>query len=70
MKDDTLWACLAGLSISAKHLDTAEVAYSAVQEADKVHYIQYINTLPSREARSAEMSVLIGNYQVRIEVYQ
>ncbi len=64
VKDETLWACLAGLSVAAKHLPTAEVAYSSIQEADKVHYIQYINTLPSREARNAEMSVLIGNYQV------
>ncbi len=58
-----LWACLAGLSVASKHLETAEIAYSSIQEADKVHYIQYINTLPSREARNAEMSVLTGNYQ-------
>lgn len=31
VKDDTLWACLAGLSVAAKHLETAEVAYSAIQ---------------------------------------
>ena len=63
MKDESLWAALAGLSLAAKHLGTAEASYSAIQEADKVHYIQYINTLPSKEARSAEMSMLVGNYQ-------
>ena len=42
VKDDTLWSCLAAMATSAKHLETAEVAYSAILEADKVHYIQYI----------------------------
>lgn len=63
MKDDTLWSCLAGMAINARHLETAEVSYSAIHEADKVHYIQYIKELPSKEARNAEMSVLTGNYQ-------
>ena len=27
---------MAGLSVHARHLDTAEVAYAAIQEADKV----------------------------------
>ena len=40
-----------------------KVAYSAINEADKVHYIQYIKELPSKEARNAEMAVLTGNYQ-------
>jgi hypothetical protein len=33
------------------------------QEADKVYYIQYIKSLPVREARMAEMAVLSGHYQ-------
>ena len=36
VKDPVLWACLAGLAVHSKHLDTAEVAYAALQEADKV----------------------------------
>ena len=36
MKDPVLWACLAGLAVHSKQLDTAEVAYAAIQEADKV----------------------------------
>lgn len=63
VKDETLWACLAGISTQARHLETAEVSYSAIQEADKVHYIQYIKELPSKEAQNAEMAVLTGNYQ-------
>ena len=36
VKDPVLWACLAGLAVHSKQLDTAEVAYAAIQEADKV----------------------------------
>ena len=51
------------MAVQAKHLDTAEVAYAAIQESDKVYYIQYIKELPLKEARSAEMSVMTGHYQ-------
>ena len=50
-------------TLQARHLDTAEVAYAAIQEADKVHYIQYIKGLPLQEARNAEMAVMTGHYQ-------
>ena len=65
VKDDTLWACLAAMATHAKHLETAEVAYSAIMEADKVHYIQYIKDLPLKELRNAEMSVLTENQMKR-----
>ena len=61
--DRMLWACLAGMAVHARHLDTAEVAYAAIQEADKVYYIQYIKELPLKEARAAEMAVMTGHYQ-------
>ena len=63
VKDDGLWACLAGMATQARHLDTAEVAYAAIHEADKVGYIQYIKELPNKEARNAEMAILTGSYQ-------
>ena len=56
---------LAAMATHGKQLEVAEVAYSAINEADKVHYLQYIRDLPSKEARNAEMAVLTGNYQVR-----
>ena len=34
--DDSLWAMLAAMSTHAKQLETAEVAYAAINEADKV----------------------------------
>ena len=60
VKDDSLWAMLAAMATHSKQLETAEVAYSAINEADKVHYIQYIKDLPSKDARNAEMAVLTG----------
>ena len=48
------------MATHSKHLETAEVAYSAIMEADKVHYIQYIRELPVKEVRNAEMAVLTG----------
>ena len=40
-----------------------QVSYAAIQEADKVYYIQYIKELPLKEARAAETSVMTGHYQ-------
>ena len=62
----TFFVFLAGMSTHAKHLETAEVAYSAIMEADKVHYIQYIRELPIKEVRNAEMAVLTGNMNFHI----
>ena len=59
---------IAGMSTHAKHLETAEVAYSAIMEADKVHYIQYIRELPIKEVRNAEMAVLTGTLTVSFHI--
>lgn len=60
VKEDSLWACLAVMSAYAKELATAEVAYAAIDEADKVQFIQHIRELPSKEARAAEMALFCG----------
>ncbi|XP_074657644.1 intraflagellar transport protein 80 homolog [Tubulanus polymorphus] len=62
-KDDTLWACLAAMAAYNKDLNTAEIAYAAINEADKVQYIQHIKELPLREARNAAMALFTGNSQ-------
>lgn len=63
VKDETIWACLAAMSTYAKELTTAEVAYAAICEADKVQYILNIKEIPIKEARNAEMALLCGNSQ-------
>ena len=47
VKDDTLWACLAGMAVNARHLETAETAYAAIHEADKVAIYIFFLYLPS-----------------------
>lgn len=61
VKDDALWACLAAMATAARDLNTAEIAYAAIDEADKVQYIQYIKNLPMKELQNAEMALLCGN---------
>ncbi|CAM6088739.1 unnamed protein product [Calypogeia fissa] len=57
VKDNLLWACLAGMAVDSKELSTAEVAYAALDEVDKVHYILHVRDLPSEEARQAELAL-------------
>lgn len=63
VKDDILWSCLAAMSSYAKELNTAEVAYAAIQEADKVQFILNIKDIPVKDARNAEMALLCGSPQ-------
>lgn len=55
--DNTLWACLAAMAIHKGQLDTAEVALAAIDEVEKLTYIQYIKTIPSQQGRQAELMI-------------
>lgn len=57
VKDTVLWACLATMAAHAKDLNTAETAYAAIDEADKVQYINHIKEIPSQEGRNAAMAL-------------
>lgn len=59
-RDESLWACLAAMAAYHKQLSTAEVAYAAIDESDKVQFIQHIKELPSKEVRNAEMALFCG----------
>ncbi|NXU40962.1 IFT80 protein, partial [Drymodes brunneopygia] len=63
VKDQTLWACLAAMAVANKDMATAEIAYAAIGEIDKVQYINSIKELPSRESRMAHMLLFSGNTQ-------
>ncbi|XP_077344190.1 intraflagellar transport protein 80 homolog isoform X1 [Lithobates pipiens] len=63
VKEQTMWACLAALAIANKDMSTAEVAYAAIGEIDKVQYINSINDLPSKESRLAHIQLFSGNFQ-------
>ncbi|KAI8586701.1 WD40-repeat-containing domain protein [Geranomyces variabilis] len=53
-----LWACLAAMAIHGQDLNTAEVAYAAIDEVAKVRYIVHIRSLQSAPARMAELALL------------
>ncbi|NWV82152.1 IFT80 protein, partial [Dasyornis broadbenti] len=61
VKDQTLWACLAAMAVASKDMTTAEIAYAAIGEIDKVQYINSIKDLPSKESRMAHMLLFSGN---------
>lgn len=55
VKQDPLWAALAGMSLEGRHLDTAEIALAAISELDKLQYILWVKDIPSEEGRNAEL---------------
>ncbi|XP_051966276.1 intraflagellar transport protein 80 homolog isoform X2 [Xyrauchen texanus] len=62
-KDQTLWSCLAGMAMSSRELSTAEVAYAAIGEVDKVQYINFIKDLPSKDSCAAHVLLFSGRVQ-------
>uniref|UniRef100_H0ZLQ6 Intraflagellar transport 80 n=1 Tax=Taeniopygia guttata TaxID=59729 RepID=H0ZLQ6_TAEGU len=62
-EDQTLWACLAAMAVASKEMSTAEIAYAAIGEIDKVQYIHSIKELPSKESRLAHMLLFSGSTQ-------
>lgn len=57
VKEGTLWACLAAMSIYCRELNTVEIALAAIDEADKVQFINYIKDLPSEPSRNAALAL-------------
>jgi intraflagellar transport protein 80 len=53
-----LWACLAATAVFGEELNTAEVAYAAINEIHKVQFICSVKSVPSSEGRAAELALL------------
>lgn len=62
VKEPTLWACLAIMSINARELNTTEISLAAINEADKVQYINYVKELPSEASRNAALAMYCKKY--------
>ena len=62
VKEATLWATLAAMAIYQRELNTVEIALAAIDEADKVQFINYVKELPSEPSRNAALAV----YQKKI----
>ena len=50
------------MSIYCRELNTVEIALAAIDEADKVQYINYIKELPSEPSRNAALAVYCKKY--------
>jgi len=57
VKEKTLWACLAAMSIYCRELNTVEISLAAIDEADKVRYINQVKELPSEASRNAALAL-------------
>ncbi|KAM7413006.1 hypothetical protein PAMA_020407 [Pampus argenteus] len=62
-KDQSLWACLAGMAMANRELNTAEMAYAAIGELPRVQYINFIKEQPSKESSLAHMLMFSGQIQ-------
>ncbi|XP_077899707.1 intraflagellar transport protein 80 homolog isoform X3 [Ictidomys tridecemlineatus] len=63
VKEQTMWACLAAMAVANRDMTTAEIAYAAIGEIDKVQYINSIKDLPSKESKMAHILMFSGNIQ-------
>ncbi|KAJ9470386.1 Intraflagellar transport protein 172-like protein [Diplonema papillatum] len=63
VKETFMWCVLAGLAVRNGQLATAEIAYAALEEADKLQYMRYIQEIPVPEGRAAELAL----FQRRID---
>lgn len=62
-KDQSLWACLAGMAMAKRELNTAEMAYAAIEELPRVQYINFLKDQPSKESFLAHMLMFSGQMQ-------
>ncbi|XP_003968452.2 intraflagellar transport protein 80 homolog [Takifugu rubripes] len=59
----SLWACLAGMAMANRELNTAEIAYAAIGELPKVQNIKFIKEQPSKESHLARLLLFSGQIQ-------
>lgn len=57
VKEQTLWACLAAVSLNSRELNTAEIALAAVESIDKVQFVNKLKELPSEASRNAHLAL-------------
>jgi intraflagellar transport protein 80 len=45
LQDPSMWACLAAMAMSTKELNTAQDAFAALEEVDKLHFVLKVQWL-------------------------
>lgn len=56
-QDSKLWALLASIAVQCSELNTAEVAYAALEDVTKVAFVRELKQLTSPELRNAELAL-------------
>lgn len=54
---EILWGTLASMALMKRHLETAIASLAELNEVVKVEYLQFVQSIPSEEARNAEMAL-------------
>nr|XP_019944246.1 PREDICTED: intraflagellar transport protein 80 homolog [Paralichthys olivaceus] len=62
-KDKSLWACLAGMSVENRELNTAGIAFAAIGDLPRVRYLKFIKNQPSKELSMAHWLLFSGHIQ-------
>ncbi|GMH38669.1 hypothetical protein BSKO_06553 [Bryopsis sp. KO-2023] len=57
VKDDCIWACLAMMALEARELHTAEIAFAAILEIDRLQFVLHMKEIPTQEGRNAELAL-------------
>lgn len=52
-----MWACLALMALDESELNTAETAFAAILEIDRLHFVLHLKDIPSVEGRNAELAL-------------
>ncbi|CAB1104304.1 unnamed protein product [Ectocarpus sp. CCAP 1310/34] len=52
-----LWACMGCMALNGKNLQLAEEALAAIQEVDKLEFVQHVLKVSSEEGRNAELAL-------------
>lgn len=69
VRQPLLWACLAAISLKVKQLDTAETAFAAIQQPEKVSFISEIRESASEIVKNATMALLLNRPNEAEQIY-
>ncbi len=52
IQDPSIWASLAAMAMAAKELGTAEIAFAAIDEVDKLHFVVKVKQVRTKKSVS------------------
>ncbi|XP_050425165.1 intraflagellar transport protein 80 homolog isoform X2 [Adelges cooleyi] len=60
VKNEAMWAVLAGSAVAAKQLDTAEECFISIGHIERVSFIQNLKTVSDRSEQESSLALLCG----------